>query len=52
MSPTHFAVRMADAEQRLERARIAQNIPDMQSALAEMTRLLRAYYGSPQAAQH
>jgi class 3 adenylate cyclase len=48
MSPTHFAVRMAAADQRLELARKAQNIPAMQSALAEKTWLIRAHYGAPQ----
>jgi hypothetical protein len=51
MSPTYFVVRMAAAEKRLECARKAHNIPAMQSTLAEMTQLIRAYYGTPQAAQ-
>jgi hypothetical protein len=50
MSPTYFAVHMAAAEKRLERARKDQNIAAMQSVLAEMTQLIRAYYGAPQAA--
>jgi hypothetical protein len=48
MSPTYFAVHMAAAENRLEAARAARNIPAMQSALAEQTQLIRAYYGAPQ----
>jgi hypothetical protein len=47
MSPTYFVVHMAAAEKRLESARKAHNIPAMQSALAEMTGLNRAYYGAP-----
>ena len=50
MSPTYFAVHMAAAETRLERARKDGNNPAVQSALAEMTQLIRAYYGAPQAA--
>jgi hypothetical protein len=48
MSPTYFAVHMAATEKRLETARTAHNIPAMQTALAEKTALLRAYYGVPQ----
>jgi hypothetical protein len=48
MSPTYFAVHMAAADERLESARKAHNIPAMQSALAEKTSLIRAYYGVPQ----
>jgi hypothetical protein len=51
MSPTYFAVHMATADKRLERARKDNNIPAMQSALAEMTQLIRAYYGAPQPAR-
>jgi hypothetical protein len=47
MSPTQFAVRMADAEKRLEACRKAHNIAAMQIALAEMTQLIRSYYGTP-----
>jgi hypothetical protein len=45
MSPTFFAVQMAAAEQQFERARKVGAIADMQSALAAMTGLVRAYYG-------
>jgi hypothetical protein len=51
MSPTHFVVRTAAAEKRLECARKDHNIPAMQSTLADTTQLIRAYYGAPQAAQ-
>jgi hypothetical protein len=51
MSPTRFAVHMAIAQKRLESARKASNIPAMQSALAEMTQLIRAYYGAPHPAR-
>ena len=46
MSPTYFAVQMADAERQLERARKAGDITGMQAALAIMTALNRSYYGS------
>ena len=50
MSPTYFAVHMAAAEKRLERARKDQNIAAMQSVLAEMTQtyssILRRAAGS------
>jgi hypothetical protein len=49
MSPTYFVVQMAAAEQRLEQARKANNIPGIQAALAEMTSPLRARYGSARA---
>ena len=47
MSPTYFAVHRAAAGKRLEAARKAQDIPAMQIALTEMTRLMQAYYGEP-----
>jgi hypothetical protein len=50
MSPTYFAVHMAAADKRLENARNAHDIPAMQSALAELTGLIRAYYGVPHSA--
>ena len=51
MSPTYVAVRMADADKRLETARKAHDIPAMQLVLAEKTQLIRAYYGVPEAAR-
>ena len=50
MSPTYFSVRMAAADKRFEPARKAQDIPAMQVVLAEMTRLMHAYYGHPRKA--
>jgi hypothetical protein len=50
MSPTYFSVRIAAADKRLEAARKAQGIPAMQVVLAEMTRLMHAYYGHPRKA--
>jgi hypothetical protein len=47
MSPTYFAIHMAATEKRLQLARTANDIKSMQSALAEMTQLYRAYYGMP-----
>jgi hypothetical protein len=47
MSPTQFVVQMAAAEKRCKRARIAGDLREMQAALAQMTALRRAYYGSP-----
>jgi hypothetical protein len=40
---------MSAAEKRVECARQNRNIPAMQLALAEKTRLPRAYYGTPHA---
>jgi hypothetical protein len=45
MSPTYFAVRMAETGKRLEAARKAHDIRAMQSVLAERTQLYRAHYG-------
>jgi hypothetical protein len=45
MSPTHFAVRMADLDEQLEAARKAGNLYRMQRLLGEMTTLRRAMYG-------
>jgi hypothetical protein len=46
MSPTYFVVHMAAAERQCELARKANDVPGMQAALAVMTGLYRAYYGS------
>ena len=48
MTPTEFAVRMAAADERFERALKCDDIPEMRAALAEKTELLNAYFAAPQ----
>jgi hypothetical protein len=45
MSPTYFAVHMAQLDEQLEAARLAGDLPRMQGLLAGRTSLLRAMYG-------
>ena len=49
MSPTYFAVRNAELDNKLEAARVAGDIRAMQPLLAEKTCLLRSMYGHPAA---
>jgi hypothetical protein len=42
---TSLRVRLAAAEQRLERARIAKDIPGMQVALTELMLIYQSYCG-------
>ena len=47
MSPSYFAVRNAELDERIEAARLAGDFPRVYSLLAEQTSLLRAMYGQP-----
>ena len=50
MSPTRFEVEKARLDQEADRARLAGDMPALQAAMAGLTQLLHAYYGSPLAA--
>jgi hypothetical protein len=52
MTPTEFAVRMAAADERFERALKCDDIPEMRAALAEKTELLKTYFAAPQDRAH
>jgi hypothetical protein len=46
MSPTKYAVAKAEIDLRCETARRAADLPGMQRAMADLTALHRAYYGT------
>jgi hypothetical protein len=45
MSPTQFEVKKAHIEREASQARMANDLPRLHAAMAEMTALLRSYYG-------
>jgi hypothetical protein len=47
MSPAQFEVRRAELDRLLELARLADDVGQMQTLLAEKTALYRAMYGRP-----
>ena len=47
MSPSYFAVRNAELDEKIEAARLAGDFPRVYNLLAEQTSLLRAMYGQP-----
>jgi hypothetical protein len=47
MSPTYYAVHLTKLEAELENARLADDFPRMQAALAGLTHLNRSMYGQP-----
>jgi hypothetical protein len=49
MSPTKLAIAKAEIDRRCEKARMAGGLAGMQEAMADLTALLRAYYGAPDA---
>ena len=47
MSPTQFVVAKAKINQRCDAAGKAGNLAELQSCMAALTSLYRAYYGAP-----